>query len=110
MVGEQFDDPSSATGHACALETSLALFLWPELVDISAVPRGETPLTWPDPHMFATSKASLVRRFDEINPTGVIGRPAAASADAGRRLFEAAVKRSIDLVSRLAAELKPSSR
>jgi creatinine amidohydrolase len=59
----------------------------------------------PDPHMFAKRQVSVVRPFDEINPTGVIGRPSEASPDAGRRLFETAVERGVELVDKLAREL-----
>lgn len=56
--------------------------------------------------MFAKKEVSVVRRFDEINPTGVIGTPAKASASAGRLLFEAAVERGVELVDKIARELK----
>jgi creatinine amidohydrolase len=105
VAREAFED-AKAAGHACALETSIAQFLWPQLVDASAVPSGKTPKTWPDPHMFAKEKVSVVRPFDEINPTGVIGTPAGASAGAGRRLFETAVERGAELVDKIARELK----
>jgi creatinine amidohydrolase len=106
VAHEAFESAEGATGHACALETSMAQFLWPQLVNASAVPSGNTPKTWPDPHMFARKDVSVVRRFDEINPTGVIGRPSAASPDAGRRLFETAVERGVELVDKIAGELK----
>jgi creatinine amidohydrolase len=106
VAGEAFEGAEDATGHACALETSIAQFLWPQLVDAGAVPSGDTPKTWPDPHMFAKKEVSVVRRFDEINPTGVIGKPAGASAGAGRRLFETAVQRGVELVDKIARELK----
>ncbi len=106
VAGEVFEGAEDATGHACALETSIARFLWPELVDAGAVPSGDTPKTWPDPHMFARKEISVVRPFDEINPTGVIGTPAGASVRAGHRLFETAVERGVELVDKIARELK----
>jgi creatinine amidohydrolase len=98
-------DADSATGHACALETSISLYLWPDAVDSDAVPAGGTPETWPDPHMFARREVALVRRFDEINPTGVIGRPSLATAEIGERLFNAAVRRGRDAVDRARGQL-----
>jgi creatinine amidohydrolase len=98
-------DVDSATGHACVLETSLSLFLWPEAVDSKAIPQGGTPASWPDPHMFALKEVSIVRRFEEINPSGVIGRPSLATPELGRHLFDAAVRRCIDAVDRARTEL-----
>lgn len=46
VAREAFED-AEAAGHACALETSIAQFLWPQLVDASVVPSGDTPKTWP---------------------------------------------------------------
>ncbi|MGH2702180.1 MAG: creatininase family protein, partial [Actinomycetota bacterium] len=98
-------DADSATGHACALETSLSLFLWPDTVDSNAIPQGGTPSSWPDPHMFARKEVSIVRGFQEINPSGVIGRPSLATVELGGRLFDAAVRRCIDAVDRARTEL-----
>lgn len=93
----------TATGHACALETSIMLHLAPEAVRADAIPSGGTPPTWPDPHMFAAPEASVVRPFDEINPTGVIGRPELASLEVGKELFEHAVQRCREIVERASA-------
>lgn len=98
-------DFDSATGHACALETSLSMHLWPEAVNSNAIPEGGTPPSWPDPHMFAKRQVSIIRRFDEINPSGVIGRPELASASVGEPLFEAAVRRCTEVVDRTRMEL-----
>jgi creatinine amidohydrolase len=106
VAGEAFEGADDATGHACALETSIAQFLWPQLVNAGAIPSSGTPKTWPDPHMFAKKEVSVVRPFDEITPTGVIGTPAKASASAGRRLFETAVQRGVELVDKMTRELK----
>ncbi|MEV0719091.1 creatininase family protein [Asanoa sp. NPDC050611] len=101
VAAELFPDPATATGHACALETSLILHLWPAAVDRSAVPPGGTPPSWPDPHLYATGAVQVARRFEAINPTGVIGRPSDADAEAGRRLFEAAADRLADVYARI---------
>lgn len=103
-VAEQLFPPGeTATGHACALETSLVWYLWPEAVRVAAIPAGETPATSPDPHLYSQDPLGVVRPFDEINPTGVIGRPSAATPEAGARLYRAAVDRLADVVRRVAA-------
>jgi creatinine amidohydrolase len=103
-LAEVFPDPSSSVGHACAMETSIVMHLRPELVQREAVPSGGTPPTWPDPHMFGGDNVSVVRPFEEINPTGVIGRPEEASAAIGERLFQAAVARSSETVAKILME------
>jgi len=104
VLAEIFPDPSSSVGHACAMETSMIMHLRPELVKREAVPHGGTPPTWPDPHMFGGDNVSVVRSFEEINPTGVIGRPEEASAAKGEQLFQAAVARSSEAVAKILME------
>ena len=104
VLAEIFPDPSSSVGHACAMETSMIMHLRPELVKREAVPHGGTPPTWPDPHMFGEDNVSVVRPFEEINPTGVIGRPEEASAAKGEQLFQAAVARSSEAVAKILME------
>jgi creatinine amidohydrolase len=94
VVAELF--PDDATGHACAMESSLIMHLWPETVGNEAIPAGGTPPTWPDPHLFVPAPVQVARRFETLNPTGVVGTPALASASAGARLFTAAVSRLAD--------------
>jgi creatinine amidohydrolase len=101
VAAELFPDQATATGHDCALETSLILHLWPAAVDRAAVPAGGTPPGWPDPHLYAAGAVQVARRFETINPTGVVGRPADASPDAGRRLFEAAAARLADVYAQI---------
>ena len=94
-------DADHGCGHACALETSLMLHLFAAAVHSARIPAGGTPSCWPDPHLFAAAPVTVWRGFEEINPTGVIGRPADASAEAGAKLFEAAVVRAAATVRRL---------
>jgi creatinine amidohydrolase len=93
VAAELFPDAARATGHACALETSLILHLWPDAVDTAAIPPGGTPPTWPDPHLYTTDPVVVARPFERLNSTGVIGIPSSASAAAGKRLFDAAAER-----------------
>lgn len=101
--------PKASVGHACALETSLVLYLRSETVDQEAIPSGGTPQTWPDPHMFAGASVSVVKPFGEINPTGVIGRPEEASAERGKRLFEAAIERCAEEISNISHRVGESN-
>lgn len=103
LAAELFPPGETSTGHACALETSLVWYLWPDAVRAGDIPPGETPPTWPDPHLFSRDRVGVVRPFDEINPTGVIGRPSDASPEAGQRLYVAAVDRLAAVVHRVRA-------
>lgn len=103
-VSEILPEPETSVGHACALETSLIMHLKPQSVAQDKIPSGGTPPTWPDPHMYGQSTASVVRPFDEINETGVIGRPELGSAHLGEDLFEVAVSRCTDVVRRILRE------
>jgi creatinine amidohydrolase len=104
VVDELGDAAANACGHACALETALMQHLHPECVRESEIPAGETPPTWPDPHMFSKDAVRVVRPFDEIRCDGVIGRPSLATPELGRRLFEAAVERGARIVVRVMQE------
>jgi creatinine amidohydrolase len=99
-------DADSATGHACALETSISLSLWPEAVRSNAITDESTPPTWPDPHMFAGKGVSIVRGFDEIDRRGIIGNPSLATAELGQKLLGAAVDRCRDAIEMIRMELK----
>jgi creatinine amidohydrolase len=99
-------DADSSTGHACALETSISLSLWPEAVRSNAITDESTPPSWPDPHMFAAKGVSIVRGFDKIDRRGIIGTPALASAELGQKLIAAAVDRCTDAIERIRRELK----
>lgn len=94
-------DADQGCGHACALETSLMLHLFPGSARAEAIPAGGTPSCWPDPHLYSPSPITVWRGFEEINPTGVIGKPADATAEAGAKLYDAAVTRSLEAVLRL---------
>ncbi|HEU4657111.1 MAG TPA: creatininase family protein [Capillimicrobium sp.] len=88
-------------GHACALETSLMLHLWPESVRSDAIPEEPTAPSWPDPHLWAPRRVSVWRPFDEIDARGVIGAPAKATAELGARAFDAAVERCAAAIAAL---------
>ncbi len=95
-----------AVGHACALETSLMLHLWPDAVRRDAIPAEPSPSSWPDPHLWAGRGVSVWRPFEELDPRGIVGAPARADAALGARVFAAAVARCADAI----AALSPTPR
>jgi creatinine amidohydrolase len=84
-------DAARGVGHACALETALMMHVVPRSVRVDRIPAGGTPPSWPDPHLFASGGPTVWRRFETINPPGVIGTPSDASPERGAALFAAAV-------------------
>lgn len=107
IAGELPELEPESVGHACALETSLLLHLWPDAVDRAAIPAGGTPDGWPDPHLWSGGGVSLWRPFEELNPTGVVGRPERATAELGERILQLAVARGADAVGRIRDAISP---
>jgi creatinine amidohydrolase len=89
LAAEAFAQILEAQGnvlHACEAETSMVLALRPELVDMEAAAAVEAPMTTPS----RISALFRARPFAEVSPSGVFGVPAAASAEKGARLLDAA--------------------
>ena len=102
-VAELFPDGHSHVGHACALETSLVMHLWPDFVATDRIPSGTTPLRWPDPHLYSTDRVTVYRRFEDVNATGVVGTPSLATPEAGWHLFDTAAMRLANVISRVSS-------
>ena len=101
-IGKFFEHPELACGHACALETSLALHLFPKTVDREAIPAhrsGEAA-----PHMFGSNPVVEGLDFGKYSSNGVIGEPSLATAEIGAELFELIV---IELVAALKSHVRP---
>ena len=95
-IGTFFAQPELACGHACALETSLALHLCPELVHRDQVPKERSGER--GPHMFDRQPVVEGWDFGTYSPNGVIGEPALATAEIGARLFERIVQNLVEIL------------
>lgn len=83
--------PARAVGHACALETSIMQYLYPNLVgDIPRTNENDSEI-FPDPSLFGTDKVIRHRRFEEFTSFGFVGDPTLANSVAGEEMFDAAV-------------------
>jgi creatinine amidohydrolase len=78
-------------GHACEFETAMMLHLRPDLVKMD---RAVT--VYPDPgssylttDLLGASAARTYLDFKDLSPTGVLGDPSLATAEAGSRYFTA---------------------
>lgn len=102
-AAEVRESPPGGMAHACEFETSLMLYLRPESVRKDLV-RREIP----EPR-FAPERLDLVSpgpvaagwRTDELSCSGVLGAPDLATAEKGRRLFEACVEALARLIEEL---------
>ena len=106
--GEIFDAPDD---HAGQFETSVAMALFPELVELDAAGDGRTR-----PFRLEALKRGWVRtsrNFSRLNDHCAAGDPAGASAERGRRYLEIVCQRIADFLVELAAcpidELFPHS-
>lgn len=91
---------TEAITHACEYETSLMMWLRPELVkadrirDAEPVPAAE----W----LSGDKRVGVYRRFALMTAHGQLGKPTAATADKGRRIHEAVVADIVEFVQAFA--------
>jgi creatinine amidohydrolase len=82
-------------GHACEMETSLALFLRPEDVDMSRaildMPQQPTP--WSCIDFRAPGFLNIPLDLKRDSKAGIIGNPLLATKEKGAKIFTAAVER-----------------
>jgi len=88
-------------GHACEMETSMMLHLYPQYVDKSKIFRdGRQPdISWVTMDMLQSSPISVVYDFHEISQTGTFGDPTLATAEKGKQFMVATVQKLIGLAS-----------
>ncbi len=91
-----------AYGHACELETSLALAIAPDVVRTDRIrppePRPEVePLSAPP-----RAVVDVAVRFDELTTDGVYGDPTKASRELGERILATALGRAVEFADRFA--------
>lgn len=103
-VDAEFKGDRGACGHACALETSLSLSLWPELVREDSFPARGGAGAYPDASLFGIDRVVVHRRFEDLDESGIVGDPSLSSVDAGDALNEIAVARLVVVLERIRAQ------
>ena len=88
-------------GHACEMETSIALYLGQRVLREEAV-KWEPPRAWTEFDRKYRGKVSWTRDFHESTETGNLGDPTIATEEKGRQLVEAVV----DEISAFIEDLK----
>jgi creatinine amidohydrolase len=86
--------------HACEIETSMLLYLRPDLVDMSKAVKEiafqKSKYFWWD--LMGSSGIQFQEWFSRYTGTGIVGDPTLATAEKGQAVVEAAVAGIIDLV------------
>jgi creatinine amidohydrolase len=97
------DSEIGGMGHACEMETSLALHLRPELVDLNAIARD-----LPDVRVALScidfrqpGFLGIPLDFRRDSKSGVMGDPTLATAEKGEKIFTAALAAAKDAVQSL---------
>ncbi|MFO0998254.1 MAG: creatininase family protein [Alphaproteobacteria bacterium] len=88
-------DKQKTVRHACEAETSMLLALKPGLVDKKAMKTVKAPMDG----LTSEGGAYRYRPIAHWTKSGVIGAPAAASAEKGERLLNAAAKALADVLA-----------
>lgn len=94
VMTEVMEGPIKHIRHACEAEASLALHLFPHLVRRDKL--RDDGLAVEPPVM------GLIHHFDELTEEGSLGFATLASAEKGKRLFDAAVSGVADELAQLA--------
>ncbi len=92
--------------HACELETSLMLYLRPDLVDMGQAVRDisqpESRFYWRD-ILRGSRGVAMADLTRHASRTGVVGDPTLASAEKGKRFFEVIVSTCVEFLEEFAA-------
>jgi creatinine amidohydrolase len=92
-------DPDNPGGHADAFGTSIALYLRPEAVRKEKIFNPHNiEVNWDDPNL----------DFGQYSQTGVIGDPTTASAELGKKLWDAVVEEVAAILCAIAEGKKHS--
>ncbi|MDR3691656.1 MAG: creatininase family protein [Fimbriimonas sp.] len=94
VISDTLEGPLKEMRHACEAETSLMLYLHPDLVRTGKL-RDDGLASDP-------AVAGMVHHFDEITEQGSYGYATLATAEKGERIFDAAVKQVTQEIDRVA--------
>jgi creatinine amidohydrolase len=95
------DGPRKTMGHACEFETSMVLALRPELVRRDEIKDDPPPA---EPELRGLYLCEDMRQRTDH---GAVGYPERASAEKGKRLLQAAIDRTVEVVEALLKRALP---
>lgn len=91
-VSDLRESETGGMAHGGEYETSLMLYLRPDLVADSMIEKGtrwDEHYNWAGGDLLNSGSLSVYREFEEYSETGDIGAPELASVDKGERIYEA---------------------
>lgn len=100
IQSEWRESPLGGLGHAGEMETSLMMYLAPELVRAEEITGYQIPEGgngWFNPDMFAKNTIVMYNDFNLYSPDGNVGLAQYATAEKGRLLFEYCSDRMAEL-------------
>lgn len=89
--------------HACELETSMILYLRPDLVKMDAAKGANLSFSsafW-SADSSSPSRITVARSFDQITRTGALGHPELATPEKGEELFTTVTREVVALIREL---------
>jgi creatinine amidohydrolase len=103
FIDEVRDTDLGGMGHAGEFETSLMLYLRPELVeeDLAEGTNMDEPYPQSIQDLTAGGPLSVYRDFSEYTESGAIGDPMVASAEKGKRVLELLCDEMEDILTRM---------
>jgi creatinine amidohydrolase len=91
-------------GHACELEASMGLALWPDIVRKESLEAGGVlPPPLPYSNAWGPLKLGVPLWFDEITSNGALGDARQASIEFGHAVTETTVRRAMEFLERFIA-------
>ncbi|MEM7115673.1 MAG: creatininase family protein [Chloroflexota bacterium] len=103
-IHEQFG-ASEIIGHACEWETSVAMYLAPEIVKTDALAKGElTELTHGLREQMMKYKVNVPYRFDRYTTNGALGDARKSSVEYGKTVIDSALKNFMVFMDAVIAE------
>ncbi len=96
-------------GHACEIETSMAMYLLPETVRMDRIlrPFVRTPEISLEPKGYSEKiQPNPTRYFEDYTNTGSVGDPTYASKELGEKLIEASVDRILYVLTKFLEKTK----
>lgn len=95
-IAEILEGKRKAVGHACEFETSMMLFLRPELVRKNEIADDEL-----NPSLSELSSVYIPLDMKRQTRQGGTGQPTLATAEKGERLLNAVVAKGVETIQRL---------
>jgi creatinine amidohydrolase len=104
IAGQQIAEIESLqqkhVSHACELETSMILHLYPDLVKMEDAHGANIPFTsafW-SADSSGASRVNVARLFEQTTRTGALGHPELATPEKGEALFAAATREMVAFI------------